>query len=169
MSAEDKTNDNIEIKREVTKKKEQHTMKKTETETAKKQTTSDDIDGGRKMTDEGKELAMKGDRDWQLTWFVEECLEFEAAPEGSDDKLSEAIDVIGCTLRFDISPADALESLSKIKKEYIIRKVVLLLSRIPDRIKHYETLNARQVKRNRKPFNLAAMERCFLQYKNQLK
>lgn len=132
-------------------------------------TSSDILDGGRKMTDAGKEAALRGDRDWQITWFVEECLEFEAAIDGSDEKLAEAIDVIGCSLRFDISPAEAIDALSLINKDYIIRKVILLLSRIPDRLKHYEMLNTRQIERKRKPFNLAAMERCFLNYKNQLK
>lgn len=135
----------------------------------KNEISSDNLDGGRKMTDAGKEAALRGDREWQLTWFVEECLEFEAAADGSDEKLAEAIDVIGCSLRFDISPVESVDALSQIKKDYIIRKVILLLSRIPDRLRHYEMLNTRQIERKRKPFNLAAMERCFLNYKNQLK
>lgn len=135
----------------------------------KKRPENDLPDEKRKMTDQNKELALKGDRTLQLDWFVEECLEFEAAKDGSEEKLSEAVDVIGCSLKFDIKPDEAKQALDKVKKAYILDKVVMLLSRVTNRAKYYEQLNERQVKRGRKPFNTAGMERSFLQFKNNLK
>jgi hypothetical protein len=88
-------------------------------------------------------------------------LEFEAAADHSPEKYSEAMDVLGLLLLFQISPSDLKDELVIRKKEYILTKIKMLLQRTPDRKKYYDEFNASQKSRGRRPFNPVDLERVF--------
>jgi len=126
-------------------------------------------DFDRIMTDEKKKAALEeNDADAQMSWFVEECLEFEATGDNSPEQLNEATDVIGCVVKFAIHFDDAMLHLQNIQKNYILTKVIMLLSRVSDRNKLYRALNERASSRGRKQFNPTDLERAFINYKKQL-
>lgn len=123
----------------------------------------------RVMTDDLKEKALKGDKQAQASWLLEEALEFEDAEDNSEEKIKEAVDVIGCLLRFNLTPEDLLNLLSNEKKDYIAAKVVEILVKRPKRLDDYNDLNKRQTARGRKPFNTAQMERVFMSLRDLVK
>lgn len=132
-------------------------------------TSIDKHDGiSRTMTEEKKQLALGGDAQAQLDWFLEECLEFEAAADNSDEKNNEATDVLGCFVKFNIHVEDALEFLQLHKKDYILAKVIMLLTRVSDRNKLYLALNAKALAKGRKQWNPAELERAFITIKKQI-
>jgi hypothetical protein len=122
------------------------------------------------MTDELKQAALNGDLEAQKKWVAEEMMEFFEAHTTSGahspDAVSEAVDVIGCAYKFNLSLHECISSFDAFYEhlsangEYVIKLVTKTLARV-DRNASYNQLNERQRRKGREGFNPVKMERVF--------